>query len=477
MTPHAQPLATARRRPAPPPARSFALAKRARAWGRSTGRRQRHPVHSARIASAAEDRRAGAAPYSENPDGSNSVLGHYEYDLNGNRTKIATGAATATYDGHDRLTSNATAAFTYNDQGALATRTPSGGSATSYVYDTAGNLRKCTPPAGSAITYLVDGLQRRVGTKSGSSFAGGLLYGAGAHPVASVTSTGTLSAVFGYVTRSHVPDWMKTPSDGKTYRILTDHLGSVRLVVNTSDGTIAQRMDYDAWGNVTYETGAAFQPFGFAGGIYDRTSGFTRFGARDYDPTIGRWVSKDESRFAGGLNFYVYANNDPVNLIDPNGRWPMDSRRADKWGQYVAQNPSEAAPTALVALAAIPVVDEAAAALVLAGIGDVGAGAVVTAGGVGGGVLVEAEEDAPQMCTVSRWGRAGLEPGDWVMNGPANRTNYVLSGKWQPGIGNDYAPFSSGQQYEVPKDAVQWPSGWGLDGWIKGLFGQRRYFP
>lgn len=79
--------------------------------------------------------------------------------------------------------------------------------------------------------------------------------------------------------------------------------------------------------------------------------------------------------------------------------------------------------------------------------------------------------------TVSRWGRPGLKSGDWVMRGPANRWNYFWSGKWQPGMGNRFASFSSGQQFSVLKSTLRWPAGWGVDGWIKGLLGQRIYLP
>jgi RHS repeat-associated protein len=104
-----------------------------------------------------------------------------------------------------------------------------------------------------------------------------------------------------------------------TYRILSDHLGSVRLVVNTSTGAVAQRIDYDEFGKITSDTNPGFQPFGFAGGLYDADTGLTRFGARDYDPVIGRWTTKDPIRFAGGLNLYGYVMADPVNFVDPNG--------------------------------------------------------------------------------------------------------------------------------------------------------------
>ena len=106
---------------------------------------------------------------------------------------------------------------------------------------------------------------------------------------------------------------------GIEYKIISDHLGSVRLVVNASNGNILQRMDYDTWGKVLSDTNPGFQPFGFAGGIYDQDTGLVKFGARDYDPETGRWISKDPIRFDGGINLYAYANNDPVNYTDPTG--------------------------------------------------------------------------------------------------------------------------------------------------------------
>jgi RHS repeat-associated protein len=107
---------------------------------------------------------------------------------------------------------------------------------------------------------------------------------------------------------------------GTTYRLLSDHLGSVRLVVDTATGAVAQRLDYDEFGNITADTNPGFQPFGFAGGLYDPDTGLTRFGARDYDPVVARWTTKDPVRFDGdGTNLYGYVLADPVNLVDPTG--------------------------------------------------------------------------------------------------------------------------------------------------------------
>jgi RHS repeat-associated protein len=177
---------------------------------------------------------------------------------------------------------------------------------------------------------------------------------------------------------------------GTTYRILKDHLGSPRLVVNASSGAIAQRLDYDEWGNTT-ETGTlAFQPFGFAGGLWDRDTNLVRFGARDYDPTTGRWTTKDASRFGGGLNFYAYANDDPVNYIDVDGHNPALLAGVLLAVVYLAlASPTHDGSVMMVApIMAAPTVGEAAGGA-LAGliVPAVGAGTLTCGGSTATGFL------------------------------------------------------------------------------------------
>jgi RHS repeat-associated protein len=112
-------------------------------------------------------------------------------------------------------------------------------------------------------------------------------------------------------------------SGGTTYKILSDPNGSVRLVVNSLTGAVAQSMDYDEFGNVISDTSPGFQPFGFAGGLYDVETGLTHYGARDYDASVGRWLQKDPILFAGGdTNLYGYVLSDPISYIDPTGLAP-----------------------------------------------------------------------------------------------------------------------------------------------------------
>ncbi|MEQ8820969.1 MAG: RHS repeat-associated core domain-containing protein, partial [Sumerlaeia bacterium] len=67
------------------------------------------------------------------------------------------------------------------------------------------------------------------------------------------------------------------------------------------------------------DSSPGFQPFGYAGGLYDGDTGLVHFGFREYSPRTGRWMTKDPIGFDGGWNHYGYANAVPMDLIDPIG--------------------------------------------------------------------------------------------------------------------------------------------------------------
>jgi RHS repeat-associated protein len=166
-------------------------------------------------------------------------------------------------------------------------------------------------PDGRQIEYRVDAYGRRLAKLVNGTVVRKWLYADGLLPVAELDANDNLISVFNgsFMVR-----------DGETYRIITDHVGSPRLVVNASTGEVTQQLTYDEWGNVTEDTNPGFQPFGFAGGLYDPDTGLVRFGARDYDALAGRWTTKDPVRFLGGAaNLYVYCQNNPVNFRDPLG--------------------------------------------------------------------------------------------------------------------------------------------------------------
>ncbi|MBI5450791.1 MAG: hypothetical protein HY940_05485 [Gammaproteobacteria bacterium] len=244
----------------------------------------------------------------------------YQYDANGNRTHV-NGLPVASYDAQDRMTSYGGTAYTYTANGERQTKND-GGAVTHYQYDVLGNLRSVVLPGDLTIDYIIDGRNRRIGKRINGTLTQGLLYQDQLRPVAELDGSGRIVSLFIYGTRSNIPDYMVR--NGLTYRILSDHLGSPRLIINSSDGSIAQRIDYDPWGTITNDSNPGFQPFGFAGGIYDYHTGLIRFGARDYDPQTGRWTAKDPIGFGGGdVNLYGYVLNDPVNYIDSIGLWSI----------------------------------------------------------------------------------------------------------------------------------------------------------
>ena len=165
---------------------------------------------------------------------------------------------------------------------------------------------------------MIDGQDRRIGKKVNGTLTQGLLYDDQLTPVAELDGSNNIVSRFIYGTRANVPDYLI--KGGVIYRIISDTLGSPRLMVDVNTGTVAQEIDYDEFGVVMTDTNPGFQPFGFAGGLYDKDTGLVRFGARDYDAQTGRWTAKDPILFAGGdTNLYGYVLNDPINFLDPEG--------------------------------------------------------------------------------------------------------------------------------------------------------------
>ena len=88
-------------------------------------------------------------------------------------------------------------------------------------------------------------------------------------------------------------------------------------VINGSGQTLSDRYGYDPYGNTTYQSVTVPNPFGYAGGYTDAT-GLVHFGARYYDPSTARWMQLDPGT-NGESSAYSYANDDPLNILDPTG--------------------------------------------------------------------------------------------------------------------------------------------------------------
>ncbi|MEH7463138.1 RHS repeat-associated core domain-containing protein, partial [Bacillus thuringiensis] len=91
---------------------------------------------------------------------------------------------------------------------------------------------------------------------------------------------------------------------------------------------VVANYEYDAWGNVLKSDAkgiAAENPFGYAGYMYDKEIGMYYLIARYYNPTHGVFLSVDpdpgDEDDSLTQNGYTYGNNNPVMMVDPDGRW------------------------------------------------------------------------------------------------------------------------------------------------------------
>ncbi len=103
-----------------------------------------------------------------------------------------------------------------------------------------------------------------------------------------------------------------------------DHLGSSSYITNAA-GTVSQHMEYLPFGELLVDehTNSYNSPFKYNGKEFDEETGNYYYGARYYDPRTSIWLSVDPE-FAKFPSWspYNYTLNNPINLIDPDGRSP-----------------------------------------------------------------------------------------------------------------------------------------------------------
>ena len=118
----------------------------------------------------------------------------------------------------------------------------------------------------------------------------------------------------------------------ETYSVSTDIIGSTRWAFD-SIGNVCASTEYDAWGNVTENSGLTVNASvptvnitkSYTGHIYDEGTGFWNAGAREYDPFTKRFTSMDPENgniyVPDTLHKYSYASNNPIMNVDLNGRF------------------------------------------------------------------------------------------------------------------------------------------------------------
>ncbi|TAE40439.1 MAG: DUF4114 domain-containing protein [Oscillatoriales cyanobacterium] len=258
----------------------------------------------------------------------------YTYDLVGNRltrNDSGTGLANYSYDANNRLRQltqgSQTTAFNYDNNGSIIQRSdgtqtvtydwfndgenrlagvtnsgPGGTSQTNFVYDAFGNR----------VASIANGVRTNYLTASAGGLPSVLMeYDAAGQVTADYThGLGLVSAV-------------RNNREGFYH---TDGIGSTRAITD-SVGLVTDRYTYDAFGGLLNQTGTFGNSFQFAGEQRDSSTGLDYMRARYYDPSLGRFISKDA--FSGFLSDpysqhdYQYAHANPVRFTDPTGYFTM----------------------------------------------------------------------------------------------------------------------------------------------------------
>jgi RHS repeat-associated protein len=263
----------------------------------------------------------------------------YSYDYVGNRTGSGityTGAA-------DQATTSDGMSYTYDADGNVATRTQtSTDTVWTYRWSSDNRLLSAVKTVSGvqvgATSFGYDALGEPVVKRdgaSGTAHASRVTLYDGGSILADLDSAGHRIAEYVYDEGTDRPYAMLTGSDtvSAVRYYAQDDMGNVQGQFSDYAHT-TQTVKYGDWG-LPKVTGETTSRLTWKGLSYDPDVGLTYMRARWYDPNIGRFVSEDPLGLEGGINPYVYANNDPVNGFDPSGAKSMAENCADLGGQYV----------------------------------------------------------------------------------------------------------------------------------------------
>ncbi len=201
-----------------------------------------------------------------------------------------------------------TSGFTYDASGNL---TADG--IMSPVYDADGHMT-----SGTGVSYIYDANGLRMYKSSGTEY----LYGLNDEVLDETNSGASITNEYIYFNGQRIA---RRDSSGNVDYYFADHLGSARVVTNSS-GTILDDSDFYPYGGERVTSSGSGNPYKFTGKERDSESGLYNFGARYHSPQYQRFMSADPAGLAVAdlsnpqtLNQYAYVNNNPINMTDPTG--------------------------------------------------------------------------------------------------------------------------------------------------------------
>jgi RHS repeat-associated protein len=237
----------------------------------------------------------------------------YTYDANGNRATRTVNGSTETYsyDSGDKLTAitggSDPGTFSYDLAGRMTQMARSSSGTKDFTYDFEGRITQITKAGMTTNTFTYNGLDTRVGKVDSLGSATYRRDGVGV--TEDVLSDGT---------RSYTPGVSQRQGSASKF-VLDDYLGTTGRLLDANQN-VTDTFTYDAFGVQTARTGTTVRPFGYAGSHgyqEDGDTGLKLLGHRYYDPTIGRFLTRDPIQ--DGRNWYAYCDNNPLSRTDATG--------------------------------------------------------------------------------------------------------------------------------------------------------------
>ncbi len=258
----------------------------------------------------------------------------FSYDPVGNRLNLSltdasgVSATSYEYDSRDRLLSAGETTHTWNASGNLTSRTDAEGGVIAYAWDDHGRLRSVTMPDGVVVSHDYDADGRRVRTEvtdtDGSKEVKNFLVDSSSlapRVVAETDSTGGFVSL--YVYGLGIGPVAAIRPDGDRY-FHVDGLGSTRILTDEG-GLITDTYSYTAFGELEEHVGGDSNRHLFAGATFDARTGLYDLYSRWMDPRTGRFLSMDpiqgRSSEPRTQHAYLYSAADPVNNLDPDGKF------------------------------------------------------------------------------------------------------------------------------------------------------------
>ncbi|SDK73687.1 RHS repeat-associated core domain-containing protein [Maridesulfovibrio ferrireducens] len=249
----------------------------------------------------------------------NAVIEHYQYGKNGERLFAETRQTKPRlfkYGQNMQLLQAGEVKYMYDNQGRMIMKTDLG-QVTRYSYLESDPLHEVHLPDGRRIEYTSDPLGRRIAKSINGKAVEKYLWQDLTTLIAVTDGEGLNPKVFSY---NEEGDPVSMTFEGCTFLFATNQVGTIFMVADER-GYDVKRIIYDSFGNVLLDSGVSLDVcLGFAAGLIDKDTGLVHLGYREYDPTIGRFVTPDPIGLAGGdVDVYGYCLDDPINFHDRTG--------------------------------------------------------------------------------------------------------------------------------------------------------------